>query len=678
MSEQRDRNVDRFFALANDLLCIVGFDGTVLRANPALEHLLGRSEADLQRDSFQDYLHPEDREALTARLGRVEDAVPTENLAIRCRCADGAWHWLSWSVRPDQHARVIYAVGRDVTDRRQLEEKRRESEERQAFLLDLSDQLRDLKTGEEIGVVCTRLLAGQMALDRAYIVRFDAEQQEALVGPEYHAPGLAPVSGLYPYSSFPYAIRQIETEMPVYEDVANDERLPEAERQALLALAYGAWVGSPIRTRDKKVNWALYVVTTTPRKWTENDISLVTEAADRAWGAIERARAAQALRESQERLQLALNTAAMGTFLWYPNEDRGEPDARMLELFGLPDDGMLTLSVALGALIHPDDRRRYADAVARALDPAGPGIVQEDIRVVQPGAPLRWVTVYGQVLSEGTPRRPMRMAGMAIDITERKRAEEEREQARLTAEAAVRARDEFLSIASHELRNPIASVKATAQLMQRLIGRGRLDGERLDKYTRMIGDMGDRLTALVDDLLDVSRLQSGRMHLQTEAADLAELVRHAVEIERVSTQGHRLRLQIEEGHTVWLDAGRIQQVIVNLLDNAIKYSSPGGEVRIVLTYDDTGALLRVQDQGIGLPRDALESIFEPFGRAANAASSQIQGMGLGLFIARRIVQAHGGQLWAESEGDGLGTTMHLWLPPRIGDQREPSPSGVDH
>lgn len=134
-------------------------------------------------------------------------------------------------------------------------------------------------------------------------------------------------------------------------------------------------------------------------------------------------RSADALRESEERLRLALDAADMGSFVWNVAEDRAEADRRMLALFGLPPDSALGLKIALETLLHPDDRERYAAAVARATDPEGDGSLREDIRVVWPDGTPRWLAIAGQVAFEGSPRRPTRMAGTAMDITERKRAE---------------------------------------------------------------------------------------------------------------------------------------------------------------------------------------------------------------------------------------------------------------
>lgn len=118
-------------------------------------------------------------------------------------------------------------------------------------------------------------------------------------------------------------------------------------------------------------------------------------------------------------------------------------------------------------------------------------------------------------------------------------------------------------------------------------------------------------------------------------------------------------------------------VEVNLVDNAIKYSPEGGEIRVLLTADQDGALLSLTDRGIGLPQDALESVCEPFGRAANATQSNLPGMGLGFYIWRRIADAHGGRLWAESEGEGRGATVCLWLPVKEGGDHGPEVSGAD-
>jgi PAS domain S-box-containing protein len=169
----------------------------------------------------------------------------------------------------------------------------------------------------------------------------------------------------------------------------------------------------------------------------------------------ERKRAEEALRESEERLHFALDAAEVGTFLWHVEEDRGEPDAQMLALFGLPADGTLTLAEALDTLIHPDDCAGYGEAVARATDPAGDGRLCKDIRVVHPDGSERWLAITAQTHFETGSRRAVRMSGMATDITERRGAEEKREQLRIR-EAAMRAETAERERISRELHDRVA------------------------------------------------------------------------------------------------------------------------------------------------------------------------------------------------------------------------------
>ena len=232
------------------------------------------------------------------------------------------------------------------------------------------------------------------------------------------------------------------------------------------------------------------------------------------------------------------------------------------------------------------------------------------------------------------------------------------------ARDAVAARDQFLSVASHELRTPVTSIKAYVQLLRRQLDRAAPDPVRLRRALITIDEGADRLTRLIGDLLDLSRLRLGQFALRHQPLDLAELI---------DTITARVRDQLADCHQLQVgplprpclitgDADRLDQVLTNLLGNAAKYSPAGGVITITMTTEDGGVCVRVCDEGIGLPAAALETIFEPFNRAPNALDSQIPGLGLGLAICRDIVTRHGGRLWAESAGEGQGATFLLWLP----------------
>ncbi|MGN6563431.1 MAG: GAF domain-containing protein [Thermomicrobiales bacterium] len=238
--------------------------------------------------------------------------------------------------------------------------------------------------------------------------------------------------------------------------------------------------------------------------------------------------------------------------------------------------------------------------------------------------------------------------------------------ARLFQEArdAVAARDQFLSVASHELRTPVTSIKGYVQLLRRQLDRAEVDPVRLRRALVTIDEGAERLTRLIGDLLDLSRLRLGQFALRHQPLDLAELI---------DTIAARVRDQLADGHQLQIgplsrpcliigDADRLDQVLTNLLDNAAKYSPAGGVIGITMDGESDGVCVRVRDEGIGLPAAALETIFEPFNRAPNALDSQLPGLGLGLAICRDIVTRHGGRLWAESAGEGRGATFLLWLP----------------
>jgi signal transduction histidine kinase len=238
--------------------------------------------------------------------------------------------------------------------------------------------------------------------------------------------------------------------------------------------------------------------------------------------------------------------------------------------------------------------------------------------------------------------------------------------ARLYAEAqqAIRTRDEFLSIASHELRTPLTGIKGYAQILLRAQARGQLDEERLLRSLATIDESADRLTTLISDLLDVSRIRTGHLPLRLQTVDLGTTLRLVADRYRDHLDGeHQIVLNLPETPTyAEVDVDRVEQVITNLLSNAVKYSPAGGAVSLTLTGGEGGALVEVSDGGIGLPRENLETIFQPFGRAPNATRRSLPGMGLGLYICRTLVERQGGRIWATSGGENLGTTFGFWLP----------------
>jgi PAS domain S-box-containing protein len=255
------------------------------------------------------------------------------------------------------------------------------------------------------------------------------------------------------------------------------------------------------------------------------------------------------------------------------------------------------------------------------------------------------------------------LADVGAQAIDRARVYESERRARVEAEAAVHTQEEFLSIASHELRTPVAAIKATAQLADRVIQRGVIDASRTTRYLESIVRSSDRLAALIGDLLDVSRLRTGRLPLHTQTLDLRSVIQEVVDRYVGMAPERQFELHVPD-HSVLVDADalRVEQVVDNLLSNAVKYSPDGGPIHVVVGTDGGDQLLTVTDHGIGLPAGQEARVFGIFGRASNATDRQIQGLGLGLAICRQLIELHGGRIWATSPGEGQGTTIGVRLP----------------
>jgi two-component system phosphate regulon sensor histidine kinase PhoR len=231
---------------------------------------------------------------------------------------------------------------------------------------------------------------------------------------------------------------------------------------------------------------------------------------------------------------------------------------------------------------------------------------------------------------------------------------------------AERLKDEFIGIAAHELRSPLAVVRGFAQMLIMQTRRGK-GPELADWQLEAIEDIDQatsRLVELTEDLLDVTRLQAGRLELHIEPTDLAALVQRIVARFRVTTEHHRIAVDATPEHIVIMaDPRRIEQVLSNLMNNAIKYSPDGGDIAISVREDqkDKAVLLSVRDNGIGIPAHQQNRVFSRFMRADNAHAHNIGGTGLGLYLCRELVERHGGRIWFESV-EGEGSTFFISLP----------------
>ena len=222
-----------------------------------------------------------------------------------------------------------------------------------------------------------------------------------------------------------------------------------------------------------------------------------------------------------------------------------------------------------------------------------------------------------------------------------------------------RLKDEFISVASHEMRTPLTVIKGYSQILEkRLESSGAGSGGTLAMARQILGQT-ERLSNLTARLLDVSRIQFGRLNLEREQMDLANLVRETTERLRVSAEQHSISIQAPGPLLIDGDAGRLEQVLTNLISNAVKYSPEGTEIAVSLEQHDGAAVVAVRDRGFGIPRERQDRIFQRFYRATT--DERKSGLGLGLYVSKGIVEAHGGEISFESE-EGKGSTFYVRLP----------------
>jgi two-component system CheB/CheR fusion protein len=370
----------------------------------------------------------------------------------------------------------------------------------------------------------------------------------------------------------------------------------------------------------------------------------------------------QALRASEERLRLATTAAGIGTWDW----DLRSGDVRWSEGAepgrGLSAGPLATTPETFFQLIHAEDRDRVMAAVSEAL--ATPGEHAVEFRVVRADGEVRWGEARGTVLRDETGR-PVRMIGVAVDITEQKRREAERQEllareqeARAAAESANRTKDEFLAMLGHELRNPIAAVRNA-------VTAARLDERRRERALDIARRQTDQLARLVDDLMDVARITQGRIQLRRERVGLAGVLQGAVDATRllVEDRGHTLTVaQPSEPVELEGDPVRLEQIFTNLLANAAKYTNRGGRIEVEATHAAESVTVCVRDTGIGIAPEMLPRIFDLFTQATRALDRGHGGLGIGLTVVKRLVELHGGRVEGRSEGPGRGAEFVVRLP----------------
>ena len=364
----------------------------------------------------------------------------------------------------------------------------------------------------------------------------------------------------------------------------------------------------------------------------------------------------------QRQVNLFQSAGQVGMWQWSLQSQETWISDQYCEIFGFPRGKRISYEEFL-ARVHGDDLATVASVMDASL--SGEGAIDLELRIQRAdNGETRWLVSRGEVTFDAGGKA-LRAMGVVYDVTERKRLEEANRQHVIDLRNADRQKDEFLATLAHELRNPLVPIKGALLALRTAAEHNSFSQVDSRKMLGMADRHLNHLVRLVDELLEVSRITQGKISLKLAPADIVDILNYSIEAvrERFDAKNQTLTCVRPENPLVLMaDADRLTQVFVNLCDNAMKYTAEGGSIRIEVRQVGDEALMSVRDNGRGIPREKLASIFGLFvqldGESGNARGS----MGIGLALCSKLVHLHGGSIEARSEGLGYGSEFVVRLP----------------
>ena len=554
-------------------------------------------------------------------------------------------------VGDDGRVTGIFAQGNDVTGaylaHQALSEKIGQLEEvraAQAFQLELSDRIRQMNDPDDVTGAACELLGRKMNVSRVLYAEVQ-DDGTAFIRRDWTAPGFPSLSGQHKTMDdfSPEVIAALRAGRTVVnDDVARD---PRTSRYAAAYSGIGVRADLIIPyVRAGVLKVVLTLQSAQPRSWREQELQLVHETAERTWSAVEAAQAQGALRAERDQSKYIFDSMAEGFAALDRNWIILRMNAEGLRLT------QLTAEQVIGKNhwdVWPEMLGGETERVYRRVMETGKTEIIE-MRVELPNQQTSWMEMRTHRALDGG------IAFFFRDVSERRNVQEQ-----LTL--ADRRKDEFLAMLAHELRNPLAPIGAAADLLQI----AQLDEEHIRKTSQIIARQVRHMTSLVDDLLDVSRVTSGLVELNVEQLDIRHIVSEAIEQVTPLIRARRHHLVVElapQAPQVSGDRNRLVQVLVNLLNNAAKYTHEGGQISLRTEARDDHVLIHVTDDGIGMAPDLVLRAFDLFTQAERSSDRSAGGLGLGLALVKSLVGLHGGTVTCASDGPARGSTFTVCLP----------------
>lgn len=660
----------RFFLLSHDLLAICDRTGRILRANPAMERVLGYSQDDLANLPPWGMVHPDDRPLVDQELQKLARGEALVHFESRVLTRAGELAWISWTCYLEEDARY-YVVARDMTAQHQTAARLRSQQQALAELMrHPAVQHGDLESAMR---AITEVAARELQLERVSVWFFDEEHAKLTCQNLFErTKGVHSSGDVLKATDFPVYLEALTRgRLLCSAAVEADARTREFADSYFPKYGIGALLDVPIQIGGSLRAILCLEHVGAERRWTAEEEAFAAALGDALALALEtyaHQQAKDALQQSEERLRYITDAITdafydwnilTGEFWWSEGLHTLSTVAAQMRPFGIDE---------WRQLVHPDDLERVWASLQRAFEASDTYWTEEYRFLCAPGE-YAIVRERGYLLRDAEGRA-IRMIGAMEDISEWKRAEAERANS-LARESAARAeveairelnrlKTQFVNAVSHDLRVPLTSVMGYAEFLEDEIG-GALTPQQLS-FVDQIQKNAMRLTRLVDDLLDYARMEAGTLKLNMEKADLSQRVHEVVESLRpqIETSGLTLTLDMpEEPLVTCFDGPRIERVFFNLLANAIKFTPFGGTIGVTLESSPSEILAEVRDTGSGIAAKDLEKLFKPFSQLGGSAEKG--GTGLGLNIVKLLVEAHGGQVGVASTV-GQGSRFWFTLP----------------
>lgn len=599
------------------------------------------------KEALSSLIYEPDRMAYNGAVIRAMDPRGDGKLQIDIRVIqpDGSLRWVTihaqvfFAGKPRQPEKMV-GMAIDITKRKQIEESLHRLKVRKDYLLQLTDIMNPLFIPADIQYSASRLLCEHLAMDRAYYCEIDDSANNILVPNNFTCHGVPSLAGKYPLEDLEWMIPAFrKTRVITVTDTRTSSLIPMTRHAALDAVQIRAFVAVALIKNDRFVA-ALFVTTSSAHSWRPEEIELIHETAERTWAAVERAHTEQALQRSEQNYRAIVNQSLAGIVKLDLSGNITFANTQFSHMLGYSIKELQKHTLA--SITHESERARQA-ALFAALAHKGKSYGAERRFIKKDGSVL-WVNNQVAPIFDSVGQ-PESAVIISVDISKHKAIEYQK--------------DEFISIASHELKTPLTSIKAYGELLGEMLAA--ISDTPLKEYIRRLNIQIDRMAGLVHSLLDTSRMSGGQLKIQPEETDLNLLIADRIKEAQVISSKHGLIFQAGTLPIILVDKERIGQVVTNFITNAVKYSPEGKEV--VITTLDTGKGLKVsvQDFGIGISKDMHQKIFQRFYRVSGEDSGYVSGIGLGLYIAIEIIKKHGGTIGVESEL-GKGAVFYFELP----------------